>query len=516
MKTILYIPLDDRPCNYQYPQLLSQITLDTRLMMPPLSMMGRCKTPADIEGIWQWLFDHAADADYAILSVDTLVYGNIIHSRTHHRTQQQIVACMNRFKKLKEINPSLSIEAFNLVARVAGYNNDFEDPDYWKTYGYRIWKYGYLKDRINRGFASTEEIMENKMLQAEIPADILKDFLDRREKDAMVNRYSVDLVCEGVFSHLVVPKDDTAEFGYAAIDQRSLIAYIDEKRLHSRIMVYPGADEVGSVLFTRVFNQIHHWSPRIHVHYSSTLGPTIVPSYEDRPLGESIKAQITSLGGIMVNSDSESDLLFAVNSPGKIMQESSCQPQEDLSYSTYVGLHELFEYIRYYHRTYGRPVALSDVAYGNGADIRMMMQAQQCGVLDIIRAYGGWNTAENTNGMCLAHICIHTYCAQHDMTASQQLASKAFLARKVLEDYLYQAVLTPNIAREVQNLFEGCTSYDCSAQEEKIADYCGERLREAAQETFGGDFQGSHMTISDFSLPWNRVYELGFHLELKA
>ena len=67
--------------------------------------------------------------------------------------------------------------------------------------------------------------------------------------------------------------------------------------------------------------------------------------------------------------------------------------------------------MRDYAETRRRPVALSDVAYRNGADIAMMRHAQQAGILELIAAYGGWNTAENTNGMCLAHACIHSYYA---------------------------------------------------------------------------------------------------------
>lgn len=43
----------------------------------------------------------------------------------------------------------------------------------------------------------------------------------------------------------------------------------------------------------------------------------------------------------------------------------------------------------------------------------MMRYAKKTGILNIISAYGGWNTSENTNGMCLAHIIIHSYYAKH-------------------------------------------------------------------------------------------------------
>ena len=44
------------------------------------------KTPAKRDKIWQWIFEQAPFCEYAILSVDTLIYGNIIGSRTHHYT----------------------------------------------------------------------------------------------------------------------------------------------------------------------------------------------------------------------------------------------------------------------------------------------------------------------------------------------------------------------------------------------------------------------------------------------
>ena len=129
MKKILYVPLDDRPCNYLYPSLIAKIADDIKLLTPPFSLMGKCKRAGNSALIWEWLFKEAPNADYAVLSVDTLVYGNIIHSRIHNRTMDEIHMYLNNFEKLNSINPALKIEAFNLVARAAAYNDSFEDPD---------------------------------------------------------------------------------------------------------------------------------------------------------------------------------------------------------------------------------------------------------------------------------------------------------------------------------------------------------------------------------------------------
>lgn len=515
MHKVVYVPLDDRPCNYQYPLLLSEITDDIQLVAPPFSLMGKLKKPANTEAIWKWIFDQAEDAEYAILSVDTLVYGNIIHSRTHELSLEQIQKNLGRFHLLKNAYPKLHIHAFNLVARVAAYNDSFEDPDYWADYGYRIWRYGWLKDRISRGFAEDGEEKELEKITEEIPEDYLADFLARREKDAFVNAGCLDLVKENIFDRLVVPKDDTSEFGYAAIDQMKLSAKIFADRLMDRVMVYPGADEAGSVLFARVFNQIKGYQPRIYTRYSSTLGPMVIPRYEDRPLAEAIKAQITSMGGVIVDSAASSDFMFAVHSPGKFMDECENQANKDLSFTTHSNLHEFFNYIRYYHDTYRKPVALADDAFSNGSDIEMMVFAKQAGILDLISAYCGWNTSENTNGMCLAHVCIYSYYAAHSFAEGKELLSTAFTARKVFEDYLFQAIVMREGIKEVPKRYPDHSPLFCGDIADEISSFTGTRLREMIDEEFGGKFQGHPVTVGNFYLPWDRVHELGFTIKLQ-
>lgn len=132
---ILYIPLDERPCNYKYPMYISKITAGLEIIRPPKSIMGCLKKPADMDAVWRWSFAHVKECSYAIISIDTLVYGNIVNSRIHSRTLDECMISMSNLKKLKELNPGIEIHAYNLVTRVANYNSDTEDPDYWKYHG---------------------------------------------------------------------------------------------------------------------------------------------------------------------------------------------------------------------------------------------------------------------------------------------------------------------------------------------------------------------------------------------
>ena len=102
MRKIIYIPLDERPCNYEFPALLAAGT-DYHVVRPDLSMMGLKKRPGDIEQLWAWLFEQARDADGVIVALDTLLYGGIIPSRLHEMTEEQ---CGEQLEKLRQLKRS--------------------------------------------------------------------------------------------------------------------------------------------------------------------------------------------------------------------------------------------------------------------------------------------------------------------------------------------------------------------------------------------------------------------------
>ena len=109
---VLYIPLDDRACNYRFPYDLSKLTDNIELLRPPHELMGFLKQGADVQKIWEWIFQNAVDCEYAVLSVDTLVYGNLVNSRIHNLTIDICMERINKFRELKERVPGIKIHAF--------------------------------------------------------------------------------------------------------------------------------------------------------------------------------------------------------------------------------------------------------------------------------------------------------------------------------------------------------------------------------------------------------------------
>jgi hypothetical protein len=512
MTKIIYVPLDERACNYDFPQMLAQITDGIELLVPPRDAMGMLKTPADCERIWQWIFQNAADCDYAILSVDTLVYGNIINSRTHHRTRSECENALNQFRKLKELNPRIKIHAFNLVARVAACNDAHEDPDYWAEYGLAIWRYAYLTDKIHRGHANEAEKAELPGLTESIPQEYLEDFLTRRETDRFTNLSCIDLVEEGVFDVLTIPKDDTAEYGYAAMDQAVIAAKVREKRLMDRVFVYPGADEVGCVIFTRIFNLINHYTPRVYVRYSSTLGPTVVPLYEDRPLHESIKAQITSAGGILEDCAAFSDCMLAVNAPGKYMIEAANQGTKDLTFSSHINMHEFLRYINYYVSQYKKAVGLAEVSVCNGCENEFMDYAAIMGTFDKVQAAGGWNTSQNTIGVVLAQTIIASYYNRFCDSYEKFRLSEEFKLRAIVSDWLCQANVLRSFLAETNGKIDPFALREHSGE---AHDYFIDHLNELIRQKFAGKYKGADIVIDRLTFNWDGAFYFSLHVTLE-
>ena len=54
MKKIVLLPLDERPCNYRYPQMLFQENAAFSLTVPDVSIMPDKKQAADFEKIRKW------------------------------------------------------------------------------------------------------------------------------------------------------------------------------------------------------------------------------------------------------------------------------------------------------------------------------------------------------------------------------------------------------------------------------------------------------------------------------
>ncbi|UVI27966.1 DUF4127 family protein [Paenibacillus spongiae] len=516
MNALLYLPLDERPCNYEYPIALARIG-ELPLSSPPYHLLGNKKTPADPAGIMNWLKESAADADDLIVSIDMLVYGGIVPSRLHHHTEEECLRRLNVLRELKASRPQLRISAFNLIMRTPSYNSDDEEPSYYEQYGASIFRYSWLSDKGTHGDLAADEQLEWKRLQEEIPQAVLTEHLLRRSVNAFINEASIRLVHDGIIDTLIIPLDDNAEYGFTASERNKLIILADQLNLSDRIHIYPGADEVGCTLIARVFCERRNYRPELFTRYSSTLGPTIIPCLEDRTLGESIKSQVIAAGGLLADNSHEADFILMVHSPaaGQDAVANAAAPlsTRHRSYFSEVNIREFTAAIENYLDR-GRTVALADVAALNGSDHSLMQLLSRSGLLSRLHAYAGWNTSGNTLGTVIAHGIIESYFVRPQASESKvrMSSSRSFLIQRLIEDWGYQAIVRSCVLNEHLPALGG-NYFSVSECYDAITQIVGDQLKNFAH-TYLQDLQPERFEIVDVRMPWKRMFEVGFQISM--
>lgn len=499
-KKILYVPLDERPCNFDFPNLLSSGSAFS-LERPGRELMGLKKRPGDVEKIWEWLFERAKDADGAILSLDTLIYGGIVPSRLHEMTLEECSSRLQRIRTLKELNPELHIYAFHLIMRCPSYSSNDEEPEYYGQWGREIFRQGFIRHKVDIGIATEEERKELKKIEEVLPEPVAKDYKNRRNINREMNRQAIELVHGSMIDFMIIPQDDSAPYGLTAIDQQYVREYIEALGLQLRVYMYPGADEVGCTLFARMVNQYLDKKPLIYPRFSSVKGPFITPICEDRALYETIKYQIMAAGGLLCTSYSEADLVLFVNTPGEKMMEASVQNNRGIGYNVFRTIIELVETAEFVVNHLKKPCMIADVAFINGGDLELVQLLRDKKLLFKLAAYAGWNTSSNTLGTCIAQGMLY-------YIYGNSQAHLDFLSLRFVEDAGYCSfVRTYMCKNELPKLGAGFTYFSIDGPRGKVAGRVEMLLKDFIELHINdGEYE---VKIDDCYMPWSRMFEVG-------
>lgn len=504
MKKIVIIPLDERPCNYDFPQFLVKET-DIQVVVPPREIMGDKKQPGDIEKIWQFLEQEAGDADGVILSIDTLLYSGIVPSRLHYYDESTLIDRLNRLRPIKLNHPELKVFAFNLIMRNPKYSSSEEEPDYYEDWGREIHRYGVINHKIELGIATDEELKELESINERLPKEYLEDYLERRQVNLAVNKHFLSLVKEGVIDFGIVPQDDSSPYGLTAKDQQVILNEINRLNINTKAYMYPGADEVTNTLLVRMINEYHGKRPLVYVKYTSFLGGSIIPLYEDRPVHETIKYQIITAGGLLASSIQEANLVLIVNVPPSRMIEASHQDTRLIEYDAFRNLIEAVELADYLIEELKKPVIFADIAYANGADLQLVRLLRQKELMYRLAGYAGWNTSSNSLGTAIPQGFIY-------YLYGLRKAHLDFLALRYVEDAGYCSYVRGKVTKNVLPTLD-LGYFNVDGQRGKVAQIVKEELQRFADEVL--DDPNFKIIVKDAYMPWRRMFEVGLSVEVQ-
>ncbi len=165
---LVYLPLDDRPVNYDYPRELAALA-GFEIELPPREWLGNPWRLSCHAELVDWLEKAASSADALLVSVDTLGYGGLIPSRTSSETSPNVLARLSILKRLKARRPDLTILAYNVIMRICRANSAEEEKRYWAEYGSRMFRLSTLEHKSSLGEAGHVEQIERAELRAQIP-----------------------------------------------------------------------------------------------------------------------------------------------------------------------------------------------------------------------------------------------------------------------------------------------------------------------------------------------------------
>ncbi len=487
---IALIPVDARPVvREQVVQLVA--TADCELLVPPLDTLGHFREPGDREALADWLLTWADDVDGYVISLDMLIYGGLVPSRFIDDSLESLIARLELITVLKQRYPHKPVYAFAATMRISNNNIAEEEKPYWSDYGELIWRWSFFTDKFSIN-GDQESRTQAKNAESMIPAGIRTDYLATRARNFAVAKSALALCGDEGINRLVLPQDDTAQYGFNIAERRALEALVREMQIEHSVRIYAGADEVAHTLCSRLINERCALAPlKVHCVYSDPFNiAKLTARYEDRPILDSLKSQLAAVDAVIVDTVEAADVVIGMHTQGIAQGDWAMR----IALPDRPGIHEEWLAALASAHLSGKPVAVLDLAYANGGDPEMLQALAEVLPLRQLVGYAGWNTASNSIGSLVAQCNLARFTFRHR-------ENQRVLCLRLLEDYLYQSAWRQIIRRAIDE-----SAITPEAQQDAVAAmFMSAANQWLAEQQFA--FQ-----VDEIHLPWQRTFEIGISL----
>ncbi len=495
---LLALPVDGRPVVREQVQWLVQ-SADWALQVPEVQDLGHLRQPADRDALAQWLRTHHTQAAALVLSIDMLVYGGLVPSRFIDDSLPDLLERLELLRTLKVQRPTRPLFAFAATMRISNNNVNEEEKLYWRDYGSLIWQWSYFSDRFTLHDDMTDQARAEAASSA-IPMAVQQDYLVTRARNFAVNQKLLEFVAEGVIDRLILPQDDTAEFGFNIAERRELQCQLQLRGLTDRVLIYPGADEVLHTLCAHAVAGLRQ-APPLKL-WLSCSDPAHISQlhalYEDRPVLDSVRSQVQAVDAVLVDDIADADAVLAVHTQGTqqgdwAMRKALPQPQPPAHVQAWVAMLQSGALAEL-------PLAVVDLAYANGGDPVLVAELAHSGALHRLAAYAGWNTASNSLGGALAQMVLAR-------GRYRDADNQRNVVLRLAEDWGYQSWLRQDLRDAVR-----ATVADESAMNAQSLAALADATVVPALNAWCAQ-QTLPWRIAHSYLPWDRTFEIGLRLK---
>lgn len=491
MTTIIHVPMDERPVNVELPAMVAAIA-GVVVVQPPRELLSSYKVPGRADELIDWLAGELPAADGMAISLDMLVHGGLIPSRT---SADSTLTTLTRLNSVAELAVGTRCNAGITVTRASKSNTNAEEPDYWATHGYAM---HHMGGDLHRAFLGEPQLSTDDW-QA-VPAEHRQDFLRRRLRNHQVVLQAIGEAQTERFNWLAVTADDTAERAAGSVEQLWYQYWIDALEAQDQVRQFPGADEVGCLLIMRTVCELTGVHPRVLIRVPEPGGAERVANYENRPVGATLARQVEAAGGIVVDDPALADAVIVAHAPDPGHRDATAPDIADAAdpaaiaavveaLSTATGL-----------------VGLADVRYSNGSDPVLTDALIDAGLIGSLTAYGAWNTAGNTIGSVVGALVASV--VGRELGSFDEQAQRRLLGVRLLEDDGYQARVRGQLLVETP-AWQGHVAkpFTTADEQQHAIDLITQRLGERWVD------YGVPGRLTEVSLPWDRLFEVDLTID---
>ncbi len=503
---ILFIPLDDRPCNYLFPAELALIA-GFELLKPPRELLGKFLSPGNPKRLLEWMQNNDSDSDAAIISSDMLIYGGLVASRKDQTEDyEENLAELEDWLRQTPIPKIILFGSIMRTLPTFSETSVLEAAGEIKAAFARIYAGDPDKTRIAERLA--DESVNNSSI-----GNMLESCLQVRQRNHIVNLKSLDWLKNGIVDTLILGMDDIVSNG-PNLYEKKIIKNIAQEKSLLNFFIYPGIDEVAMMALAKLAVENSKKAPVFSVHYSNPQGLSLLTLYESTTVDDIVENYLRLLGCKCTASD-KADIALFCHISKKGQKEAATQHMFSFN-----NQRKFAEHIAYLQRA-GAFVAVADTAFANGGDFLFAKQLLSKVNPVKLGAFAAWNTSGNTIGTVIAHgVLRFLYLFSGNYNETAEKAHQKFILNRLADDWIYQSIIRTKLT--MRALLCKIPYLSMSESESNLYSLLAEKyMKKFILNIFRKYYSGKHritdrypvvsigkkIDISVF-LPWRRLFEI--------
>ncbi|MFH1452688.1 MAG: DUF4127 family protein [Armatimonadota bacterium] len=513
-KKIAVLPIDNRPCSYDFIKMLGDYT-DYKLELPPKTLLGKFLKTGNPDRLESWLRKQSKKCEAVVVSVDALLFGNLVSSRISTKSFTKVMKRLNFLRKAAKQKKGDNVYIFNILTRLmpttknkkeAQFNQKLEE---FLTVVYN--KIKFKKVIFKENWWDIYKL-EDEAKKYGIPWNKVKEYLKIRLRNHKINLLMFDWSKEGLFEYMILCLDDTKTMSLNSIERDILRKKMKALNLKDRVSMYPGTDESIQLVLARFLIKMKDVRPKIYIDFFPSYGSRIIPIYEDASIKEIIADQISAIGALQVAIPDQADIILMINAPVNQQYEAGEQDGKNFAKNRlFIYKEFLLKLNQYFEQN--KLVAVADVAYANGADIGLAEVLRKNVDVMSLAAYSAWNTAGNAMGTALVQSVLYFLYPE----SRKSKAHYKFLMNRFLDDWLYQSIVRPHISKKLQA--KKIDIHDLKNKHALAQQMVAKSMKKVSQQLFGETFKKhpemAKITLKNAKLPWPRIFEVDLDIDIK-